>query len=134
MFSVAVSMYYLFFFSFIFDLSIDCFFYLNIKKLWKRKNPFALCKGIRIPECKKFLLVESRILENLLVESGILGFGIRNTAQGIRNPVSIDKDWNPVIGIWNPWCGIQNTESKTVLDSLTWGKSFLQFLRLWQAC
>ena len=111
-------------FSFIFDLSIDCFFHLNIKKLWKSKNPFALCKGIRIPECKKFLLVES----------GILGFGIWNTAQGIRNPISIDKDWNPVIGIWNPRCGTQNPESKTVLDSLTWGKSFLQFLRLWQVC
>ena len=28
----------------------------------------------------------------LLVESGILGFGIQNTAQGSRNP---SKDWNP---------------------------------------
>ena len=27
----------------------------------------------------------------LLVESGILDFGFRNTAQGIRNPT---KDWN----------------------------------------
>ena len=27
----------------------------------------------------------------LLVESGILGFGIRNSAQGIRNPTN---DWN----------------------------------------
>ena len=137
MFSVAIL-----FFSFIFDLSIDCFIHLNIKKLWKRKNLFTSCKGIWIPECRKFLLVESRIWENLLVESGILGFGIQNTAQEIRNPanfwirnqISIDKDWNPVIGIWDPWCGIQNPESKTALDSLTWGKSFLQFLRLWQAC
>ena len=40
---------------------------------------------MRIPECKKFLLVESRIWENLPVESGILGFGIRNPS----------KDWNP---------------------------------------
>ena len=30
---------------------------------------------------------------NLLVESGILGFQIRNTAQGIRNPTN---DWNPI--------------------------------------
>ena len=36
-----------------------------------------------------------------LVESGIMGFGIRNTDQGIRNPTkdwnpsSTDKDWNP---------------------------------------
>ena len=36
-------------------------------------------KGIRILESGKFLLVES----------GILGFGIRNIAQGIRNPTKI---------------------------------------------
>ena len=42
----------------------------------------APCKGIRIPESKNFLLVES----------GILGFGIRNPALRIRNPT---KDWNP---------------------------------------
>ena len=36
-------------------------------------------KGIRILECGKLLLVES----------GIVGFGIRNTAQGIRNPTMI---------------------------------------------
>ena len=42
----------------------------------------APCKGIRIPESRNFLLVES----------GILGFGIRNPALGIRNPT---KDWNP---------------------------------------
>ena len=40
----------------------------------------------------------------LLMESGIPGFGIRNTAQGIANP---NNEWNP--------------ESKTVLDFLTWG-------------
>ena len=34
------------------------------------------CKGIRIPECGKYLLVESRF---------------HNTAQGIRNPT---RDWN----------------------------------------
>ena len=51
----------------------------------------------------------------LLVESGILGFGIRTTVQGIQNPTD---DWNPESkfhwqrlesSIWNP-------ESKTVLD------------------
>ena len=36
------------------------------------------CKGIRIPESGKYLLVESR-------------FRIQNTAQGIRNPT---RDWN----------------------------------------
>ena len=51
------------------------------------------------------------------MESGILGFGIRNTVQGIRNPTS---DWNPeyklhsqrfqnpVPEIRNPRRGIQN--------------------------
>ena len=42
----------------------------------------APCKGIRIPESRNFLLLES----------GILGFGIRNPALRIRNPT---KDWNP---------------------------------------
>ena len=41
-------------------------------------------KGIRIPECGKFLLMES----------GIPGSGIRNTAQG-RNPESHYNDSNP---------------------------------------
>ena len=42
----------------------------------------APCKGIRIPESTNFVLVES----------GILGFGIQNPALRIRNPT---KDWNP---------------------------------------
>ena len=50
----------------------------------------------------------------LLVESGILGFGIRTTVQGIQNPTD---DWNPESkfhwqrlesSIWNP-------ESKSAL-------------------
>ena len=52
----------------------------------------------------------------LLMESGIPGFGIWNTAQGIwipltigiQNPSSTDKYQNPVPGIRNPQCGIQN--------------------------
>ena len=52
----------------------------------------------------------------LLLESGILGFGIWKTAQGIRNPLRIgiqnpsstDKDWNPVPGLRNPQRGIQD--------------------------
>ena len=66
----------------------------------------APCKGIRIPECWKIFLMESRIL----------GFGIRNTAQGVRNPTndwnqnpsSTDKYGNPVPGIRNPQRGFQN--------------------------
>ena len=66
---------------------------------------------MRIPESWKFLLVES----------GILGFGIRNPIQGIhiipltigiRNPSSSVKNWNL------PESTVCNPESKTVLDSL----------------
>ena len=46
------------------------------------RRHLAPCKGIRIPKSRNFLLVESEIL----------GFGIRNPAQGIRNPT---EDWNP---------------------------------------
>ena len=56
---------------------------------------------MHIPESGKFFLVKS----------GILGFGIRNTAQGIPNPttdwVSLTV-WNPVPGTRNPRRGIQN--------------------------
>ena len=46
-------------------------------------------------------------------ESGFCNLGnfcvwIRSTAQGIQNPSSIKKDWNPVPGILNPQRGIQN--------------------------
>ena len=44
---------------------------------------FVPCKGIRIPQFGKTLLI---------MESGILCFGTRNTAQRIRNPTN---DWNP---------------------------------------
>ena len=49
------------------------------------------CKGVRIAKSGKFLLVESGLQENLIVESGILGFGIRNTAREIWN---LTNDWN----------------------------------------
>ena len=38
------------------------------------------------------LHVESGILPSFAVQSGILAFGIQNTAQGIRNQ---SKDWYP---------------------------------------
>ena len=78
-----------------------CGFWLDVKKhgslLWLARTnlrtkiydisflvsiSLAPCKGIRIPESRNFLLVES----------GILGFGIRYPALRIRNPT---KDWNP---------------------------------------
>ena len=66
---------------------------------------------------------ERRIVPCKGVDSGLLGFGIRNTAHGIRNPT---EDSNPEskfyrqileFSTWNP-------ESKTVLDSLTWGETY----------
>ena len=60
----------------------------------------------------------------LLVESGILGFEIQNTAQGIRNPTN---DWNQEYSlhcqrlessVWNLESAAWNPESKTYfLDS-----------------
>ena len=75
----------------------------------------APCKGIRIPKSGNVLLVGS----------GILGFGIRNTAQWIWNPT---ENWNPESNfnfqrlessIWNPESTVWNAESKAVLDCLT---------------
>ena len=70
----------------------------------------ATSMGMPILESGTFLLVESGILKICLVESGILGFAIWNTAQGIWNPT---KDCNPESKfhwqrIRNPRCGIQN--------------------------
>ena len=73
---------------------------------------FASFKGIRIPGSEKLLLVESRIL----------GFGIRNVAQGIRN---LTEDWNPESSTRDPESTAWNPESKTALDSVTWGDLFL---------
>ena len=74
---------------------------------------FAPCKDIRIPESGKFLLVDPESGKILLMESGIQGFGIRNTVSiplrnEILNPSSPGKDWNPVPGIQNPFNGFQN--------------------------
>ena len=72
-------------------------------------------KGIRILESGKLLLVES----------GIVGFGIRNTALGIRNPtmIGIRRIQVPLskVGIhnWNSESTAWNLESKTVLDFLS---------------
>ena len=77
-------------------------FYTEVLKI----DVDASYKGIPIPEAKKILLVES----------GILDFGICKTAQGIRNctirdPSSTDTK-KPESTMWN-------RESKTVLGFLT---------------
>ena len=69
-----------------------------------------------------------------LGESGILGFLCQNTTQGIRNP---SNDWNPESkfhrqrlksSAWNPESMAWSPESKTVLDSLSWGEIEVQHL------
>ena len=82
---------------------------------------------MRIPESGKIFLVES----------GILGFGIRNTAQGIRNPTN---DWNLEFKLfhwelgfttWNPESTAWNPECKTVLDFFTWGETLGEVAHPW---
>ena len=67
----------------------------------------ALCKGIRILDSRKFLLVDRKLESGkiVLAEYGILGleFGTLFKASGIpltigiQSPSSIDKDWSPVL-------------------------------------
>ena len=67
---------------------------------------------------ENFCLWDPESAKILLVESGIQGIGIWNTAQGnrnyipltigIQNPSYTVKDWNPVPGIRNPRRGIQD--------------------------
>ena len=83
----------------------------NVKKADKG------CKAVKILEFGKFLTVESGKegkfglwnLESWASESRIhfkeSGFPLMI---GIQNPSSTEKDWNPVPGIRNPRCGIQN--------------------------
>ena len=87
--------------------------------MWDTSQNIAPCKGIWISESGKFSLVNS----------GIQGFGIRNTAYGIRNPTndwnqnprSTDKGRNPVPGIRNRRCGIHN--SRVSLIPFHWAKN-----------
>ena len=91
--------------------SLDLEFVTNLR--------VAPCNGVLIPDSWK----------SWLVESGIMCFGIRNTAQEIRNPTN---DWNPEFKfhwhrIHNPVPEIRNPplwnpESKTVLDYFIWGE------------
>ena len=100
--------------------------------LWNPES-WALEPRIQLKESRIPLTIESRIqvpltkTGNQQLESGILGFGIRNTAPGILNPTNDrnpeskfhwqrleSSSWNLESTAWNP-------ESKTVLDSLTLG-------------
>ena len=57
---------------------------------------------------------------NLLLESGILGFGIRNAAQGIRNSTN---DWNPI-----PFSPLTLGEKQTIF--VLTGPFFVKFRKL----
>ena len=71
---------------------------MNGIPLFIARMDFVPCKGIRIPEYRKVLLVESGIQ---LKES--------------RIQVPLEKIWNPVTGIRNP-CTAWDPETKTFLD------------------
>ena len=87
------------------------------KTLSRFMSPYLRESGFRNP--RQFCLWNQESRKFLFVESEILGFGKRNTAQGIRNPLMIaignplpnfhwQRIWNPVSGIRNPRRGIQN--------------------------
>ena len=90
----------------------------NIIQKRSQKSIFLPCKGIWI--------LESQIQENVQVESGILGLAVRNTAQGIRNPSSTNKNWKSRI--------LNSVESKTQLDFLTWVSMQFGTQRLADTC
>ena len=56
-------------------------------------SPHVRKSGFRIPECGKFCSWNPKSGKTwLYVKTEILGLGIRNTVERIRNPT---KDWNP---------------------------------------
>ena len=64
---------------------------LNQVRLYGHGFYVAPSKRILIPLSGTFLPVECGMRKILLMESAILGFRIRNTVQGVRNP---SNDWN----------------------------------------
>ena len=84
-------------------------FYFQKLLLRHSKNPRSRAKVSRLASLHSWVAVAACRMEfgfrNLgnfcLWKSRILGLGIRNTAQGIRNPSSPDKDRNTVSGIRN---------------------------------
>lgn len=89
--------------------------------LFRNSDLFDPSKGIRILESKTFCLRNPLSARFLLVESGIVGFGIWNTAEGIWNPQTIDIR-NPSFmdkesGIQYRKSGIHGVETR-IQDSL----------------
>ena len=90
----------------------------NVSLVKMYREVIAPCKGIRIPESGKFWPVES----------GILGLGIQNIAQGIRNPTKLWnpvskfhwQDWNAAPGTRNPLNGIRMARKGIENPSMFW--------------
>ena len=89
-------------------------------------------------DAREYSVIQSQLIycmdPGLFIESGILGFGTRNPAQGFRN---LANNWNPESkSYWqrirNP-CSTWTPESKTVLDYLTWGE-VLKVVRFSDIC
>ena len=77
----------------------------------------------RRPESAKVLLVEFGKQQSFALKGGILGFGTRNTAQGIWNSprTKVPRSRNPKCGTWNLETMAWNPETKTVALNNTWG-------------
>ena len=79
----------------------------------------------RCPESGKVLLLEYGIQQSFALKGGILGFGTRNTAQGIWNSLTIGiqnqvpLSRHPKCSTWNLETMAWNPETKTVAHN-TW--------------
>ena len=91
------------------------------------------CKGVRIPEFRKFLPVESGIRKIRHVY-GMGNPGLWNGEYSSRNPEYSSRNPEPyyrlksgiqVLLTKNPESSAWNPESKTGLDCLPWGKTLL---------
>ena len=90
--------------------------------LWNPESWYIFAGGIR--NLGNFCMWNPESWKCLPVESGILGLGIRNPTNN-WNPSSTEKDldsctWNPESMAWSP-------ESKTALNSFTWGETELSY-------
>lgn len=70
---------------------------------------------------RNFCLGNLEFMKILLIESGILSFGI-------QNPSSADKDWNPAPGIRNPRHGMRNPRLSWIPSSQTGQLCFVNFI------
>ena len=85
-------------------------------------SPHVRESRFRISDSENFCLWNLEFGKILFVESGILGYGIRYTAQGMLNATD---DWNPeskdqLTNYWNPVPGIQNPQRGVQTPRLSW--------------